>query len=442
MAENRTFIPAFRAHVGDWDYYSCLMTYGEVARQVGFAYELGGNIDLTTMLQRGLSRRTHDIKIYLLESDHRFLGSLVVAAWGGTPIFKDLKIEDPPDIGSVDANFGALVFDGSQQYFALDGQHRLRAIKDAIRKDPGLAREEISVLIVTHFDTPEGQERTRRLFTNINRNARPTAGAENIALDEDDGFAIIARDLITTHPFLSREGVVRVFTKPPTEGGELKLATNVVPKTDPHAWTTITALYDMLRSIGFGLDPSMGKPSARPPDDVLTDAAKILGKRIERLLTACDDLGTKLFSTANARELRAPKGTEGSGHPLMRPVIQKAVLSVIGNAVRSERLTWDKGLDGLSKLSWRIDEAPWTAVFNAATARMITGKDNTNLLTKLLVAHLCPDSKEQVHRARKEYSALIGKSYSVPAADMYGNIRRGEKPTATVEASSGPGGRD
>jgi DNA sulfur modification protein DndB len=59
---NKTFIPAFKANVGDWDYYICIMKYAEVARQVGFAYELGGNTDLNTMIQRGLSKRTQDIR--------------------------------------------------------------------------------------------------------------------------------------------------------------------------------------------------------------------------------------------------------------------------------------------------------------------------------------------------------------------------------------------
>jgi len=56
------------------------MKYGEVARQVNFAYELGGNDELNTLIQRGISARTKGITDYLLKSKHRFLGGLVVAA--------------------------------------------------------------------------------------------------------------------------------------------------------------------------------------------------------------------------------------------------------------------------------------------------------------------------------------------------------------------------
>ena len=95
------------------------------------------------------------------------------------------------------------------------------------------------VLLVSHYDTPEGREKTQRLFTNINRNAQKTTSAEDIALDVDDGFAIITRKLLNEHTWLSSEGVVRVFVKPPTEDGAYTLASNTVPKTDPHAWTTM-----------------------------------------------------------------------------------------------------------------------------------------------------------------------------------------------------------
>ena len=62
---NKTFIPALEARVGDWKYYICMMKYAEVARQVSFAHELGGNRDLGSMIQRGIGDRTKDIVSYL-----------------------------------------------------------------------------------------------------------------------------------------------------------------------------------------------------------------------------------------------------------------------------------------------------------------------------------------------------------------------------------------
>ena len=89
------------------------------------------------------------------------------------------------------------------------------------------------MLMVSHYDTEAGKERTRRLFTNINRNAKTTTSAENIALDEDDAISILTRRFLTEHPFLSQDGVVRIFTKIESETGIMKLATNQIPKTHP-----------------------------------------------------------------------------------------------------------------------------------------------------------------------------------------------------------------
>lgn len=113
------------------------MKYAEVAKQVYFAYELGNNQDLNSMIQRGISQRTTDIVDYLRSNEQRFLGALIIACWGGNPRYTQLEMADPDNmLEGIDEGFGVLTFDGTQSYFALDGQHRLRAIKDAIKQDP------------------------------------------------------------------------------------------------------------------------------------------------------------------------------------------------------------------------------------------------------------------------------------------------------------------
>ena len=419
---NKTFIPAFKASVGDWDYYIAIMKYAEVARQVGFAYELGGNADLNTMIQRGIGSRTEEIKKYLLESEHRFLGSLIIAVWGGEPEYISLTMADQENyLSGIDRQFGVLSFDGTQQYFALDGQHRLKAIKEAIKQDPEIGKEDICVIIVSHFDTEDGKRRTRRLFTNINRNAKVTTGAENIVLDEDDGAAILTRRLISEHPFLSKDGVVKVFTRQGEEG-VLKLAAGNVPVSDKKAVTTISNLYDMVRSLSFDLDSSMTTHDARPTDEVLETSYVEIAKRVDALLKAVGDLPTAYAAAATAKELRAPKDAVGDGHAFMRPVIQKAVVRAAAMLVTRRVLTWEEALSKLSALQWAIKEAPWTAVFNGATASMVGGKENVELLDDLLETHLAPPSKQAVVRARKRYKDVRGTQYPVSEASLVAGV--------------------
>lgn len=415
---NKTFIPAFQCSVGDWKYYICMMKYGEVARQVNFAYELGANEELGQLIQRGISSRTKGITEYLTKSPHRFLGSLVVAAWGGEPEYTRLSMDDPDGmLNGLDKEFGVLTFDGTQQYFALDGQHRLKAIKDAIKLNPEIGREDICVLLVTHYDTNEGRLRTRRLFTNINRNAKITGAAENIALDEDDAFAVLTRRLLDEHNFLSQPGRVRVILSQGVEG-ELKLASGSVPKTDATALTTFTVLYDMLRSLAWDQPSVLHDRTRRPSEPILDDAYAAVSVRLDELLSACGDVRVRLEACSSARELRAPKDAEGTGHPFMRPVIQKAVARVAGHLMVQKSLDWNVFLERLAKMSWQLSEAPWTAVFSTDAGKMLTGKENTLLLEELLKVHIAPQSLQQIKRARKNFKDVRGTNYPTSDSEL------------------------
>ena len=91
---SKTFVPAFEAKVGNWTYYSCLMSYAQVAREINFAHELGGNQDLGTMIQRGVGDRTKQITDYLLTNENRFLGAIIIAVWGGDPNYLPLEMDE------------------------------------------------------------------------------------------------------------------------------------------------------------------------------------------------------------------------------------------------------------------------------------------------------------------------------------------------------------
>jgi len=419
---NKTFIPAFQCNVGDWKYYICTMKYGEVARQVNFAHELRDNNELSALIQRGISERTKGITEYLLTSEHRFLGGLVVAAWGGEPQYTRLAMDDPDGIlHGLDRGFGVLTFDGTQQYFALDGQHRLKAIKEAIRQNPDIGKEDICVLIVTHYDSAEGRKRTRRLFSNINRNAKPMGVGENIALDEDDGFAILARRLLEEHSLLKRDGRVKVIVSA-GEGGELTLAKGNVSKTDPKALTTLTALYDMLQHLGVDQPSAMKNRTLRPSDETLDEVYKVLSGRLDELLIHCGNIRQRLEAAVSARDLRSPKGQEGSGHPFMRPVVQKAVAKVTVRILAEGQLSWPVIMQRIAQLEWRMDSAPWEAVFSTEGAKMLTGKENTELLANLLRIHIAPRSKSDIARVCKDFKSVRNKKYPISEDELAKHI--------------------
>ncbi|MGI5205815.1 DNA sulfur modification protein DndB [Spirillospora sp. CA-108201] len=420
---SKTFVPAFKAQVGNWTYFSCLMSYAQVAREISFAHELGGNQDLGTMIQRGVGTRTAQITEYLLTNENRFLGAIIVAVWGGNPNYLEVAMdaENEAILSGLDRNFGVLTFDGTQQFFALDGQHRLKAIKDAVKRNPDLGSEDINVIVVPHFNTPQGRRRTRRLFTNINRNAKSTNLQENIALDEDDSFAILTRQLLDEHEFISRDKTVLVFSKVGDEG-ELVLAGRSIPSSSP-AWSAIGVVYDIVKEIGFDLPCTLNASNQRADDELLDQSYEVLSGRIQSLLEACGDLQRRYLAAQSPKDVRAPKGREGAGHPFMRPAVQVQVARVVRHILEQETMTWEELMKRLASLTWKMSEAPFCAMWidtpeGRQQGKMASGKDYTQLLYDLLTVHLAPRSKAQIARALRSYSDLMKTKYPVSADEL------------------------
>ncbi len=218
------FYPAIKAYMGDWIYFIVKMRMREVATEVQFGSQVHNDFTLDEAIQRTLneSRVKQELVAYLTGSDDRFFASLVVAAIGGSPKFFPVSITDDPSFKMIattmEDSFGVLRFDGDQNYYALDGQHRLKAIKSLIHPDieagdqnppKNFANEEISVLMVVRPSEARDDDwliSYRRLFSNLNRYAKPTDKDTNIIMDEDDAFAILTRRLISDHYFFQARG--------------------------------------------------------------------------------------------------------------------------------------------------------------------------------------------------------------------------------------------
>ena len=89
---------------------------------------------------------------------------------------------------------------GGGSLIALDGQHRLKALKEVVNSGneyPGpylndVVNDELCVLFIEHEDFIK----TRRIFNKVNRHVKPTSAADNIITSEDDGYSIITRWLV------------------------------------------------------------------------------------------------------------------------------------------------------------------------------------------------------------------------------------------------------
>ena len=243
--------PALKAHMGSWEYYIVKMKMQHIVNEVRFASEIYENKTLDEAIQRGLTERKDLVK-YLAMRDDRFFSSIVVAALGGNPTFIPVEIANDPRFAilsamRIDEPFGVLTFDGGQKYYALDGQHRLKAIETLIKPvDPnslempeGFLDEEISVIMIVRRETRDHAflQSYRRLFSSLNRWARPTTTDTNIIMDEDDAVAILTRRLVTDHEFF-------VWRGKPQESPLLKTQGKNLNSGDSY-FTTLQTLYNM-----------------------------------------------------------------------------------------------------------------------------------------------------------------------------------------------------
>ena len=256
--------PALRLKMGSWNYYVVKMTARQLVdhvRLVSAIYD-DGTCDETTQrtfdeeIQRTLKdkRVRKEIVEYLKRQPYRFFSSIVIAALGGNPMFYPVEITEDPhfaisgdDLGINEA-FGLLKFDGDQTYYAIDGQHRLSAIKILLDQTgslstgtpEGFEHDEFSVIVVvpSHEDSNETfRQKYRRLFSNLNRYAKPTDQATNIIMDEDDTFAILTRRLVTNNDFFKSDGIQK-------KSERIKTKSKNLSSNDSH-FTSLETLYDM-----------------------------------------------------------------------------------------------------------------------------------------------------------------------------------------------------
>ncbi len=217
----KLYLPSLRGVIGKWTYYSTVMKIKDIVDN-NRIITVAESSDLYTknineILQREInSKRIDKISKYLLENDERFFNSLTVAIHKGNPQWYDIDVDSyfqienrkitDETIQFIENKFGILELSGDEQIFALDGQHRLIGIREAYKKNKNLGNEEISLIIVVH--NHENKEKTRRLFTVLNKYAEKPKGAELIILDEDDSRAINTRRLVEEHPILSKQNAI------------------------------------------------------------------------------------------------------------------------------------------------------------------------------------------------------------------------------------------
>lgn len=346
LKPKKIVLPALRGIMGDWVYYCCLMDLGELSSRVGYAEDIHKSKALSDMIQRQLKRgRSAEISEYLKKQPERFFNSLVIATYGGRPNWHELadvrsKTEDDElqDIkDNTIASVGFLTLRGDESLFALDGQHRLAGIKKAVKEGlDGDPYDEVSVIFVEHKKTSLGLERTRRLFTTLNKTARPVSKGDIIALDEDDVMAICVRRLIERTELFSDQRIAAV-------------ASNNMPVSNTTSLTTIGNLYDVLTILFTNAQTGLRarRPDLqriRPSDDKLDEYFKLAQQFFGFLRMYFEEIDEFFSAQPTSPVVQEYRGTHG-GKAMFRPLGLELFVRIIA------RLTRDMNLENAVKMA-------------------------------------------------------------------------------------------
>jgi len=415
-SKNKMF-PSLRAIMGDWVYYITTMTFSDISDRIKPVSRIKEKEDLRAWLQRKLTpRRKQEIAQYLLMQKQHFFNAIVTGIYLGEPEWYPITVGESPTLETLELDersqtaFGLLRLTGDEEIFAIDGQHRVEGIKEAIKENADLGGEEQCVIFVAHKASDEGRERTRRLFSTLNRYAKPVSKGEIIALDEDDAFAIVTRKLIYDYKYLSlKKGLVKFTT------------TTNIPLDDKRAITTALALYDLVQIIAVPKGSRERTKLKKGPAD--TDRVQeifnghcefwnILRKHIPEIKEVTD--------SSPKKELAGKYRNDKGGHVLFRPFGQKAFANAVRIMMdRGDGI--DKAVNTLSKVPLELNKCPWAGVlWNPAEpkGKVIWGNDTLaqNLFLYMVRQELPPRSKKVPYDLAEAYRKALGD----PDADMKG----------------------
>jgi DNA sulfur modification protein DndB len=403
-------LPALRGTFGDWTYYSVVIPLAELAKRVAFASEIHTNKGLSELIQRSLKGgarggRALDIANYLLREPERFFNSLVVAVYGGAPQWVPLSVnqqlDGSPSLGEAIHSLGVLQMSGTEKLFAVDGQHRLAGMKRLIEMNkksaavnqPSAISDLVSVLFIAH--RTDHLERTRRLFTTLNKTAVPVSKMERIALDENDVMAIVARRLVEESPSFRSPRIAMHHT-------------NNLGRDDSVALTTIGNLYDVLRLLFLAETGTKKKELEfnRPADEKLNEFYNLAISYFNNLATAEPALA-EYFEALNPTQVCQEYRHDAGGSIYFRPM-GLALMTEVAMFLKQKTPNW---LALLKRLPRNLQEAPFAGT---VWSQRGTIEPKHRVLCRDLLLYMCDQSPVNPSALQKKLSELFGQDTDLP----------------------------
>jgi DNA sulfur modification protein DndB len=136
-----------------------------------------------------VEKRVPEIAKYIIDNEDGYLFASITASYKSNVTFTP--------INGPEGNLGTVSMElGTANFVINDGQHRCAAIAQAIKMNPALAEESISVLLFPY----ESRNRVQQMFSDLNRFVVKTSKSLDILYDKRDPMSFVTLEMADKVP--------------------------------------------------------------------------------------------------------------------------------------------------------------------------------------------------------------------------------------------------
>jgi len=371
-----------KGKLGSTNYFILAMKAKELVEKTVIPSEMKGwkNMQLEEREQRDINytRVKNQIAPYLVSDADRFFGALIVMAQNFDPTnfepIADVATKGLPNLYKTQAQLmGFLTLTGGEVLIPLDGQHRLKAIQFAIEgrdeknkpiaglsPSSTLPNEDVTVILIPYDD-----KKARKIFTKVNKYARPTTTGQNLVTDDDDIIAVLSRAIANDQSIIGADLV--------------KYKSNTLNDREGYFTTLATVAECNVKILEAHFPGEVDR--TRPTES----AKKMLYEQKVREVWSFLVENINLFSNAleDKDEIGDAKRREiREDYLLGKPVPQVCLLDAfVRLTVPDTNLSHENAAKKLNAVDWRKDAGEWDRLFMSG-GKLLT--KNKKLVTEIL----------------------------------------------------------
>jgi len=319
--------PAMRGQIGGRTYYSCMMQLSVIPKM--FTFRDWVEFRPEDREQRVLNEnRIPQIAKYIIDNEDGYLFASITASYKCDVKFKAIGSSD--DIGTLEMEF-------DQANFVInDGQHRCAAIASALKDNPSLGDETISVLLFPY----ESRERVQQMFSDLNRFVAKTSKSLDILYDKRDPLS---------------QATMRIVEMVPVFQGMLDKDAVSLPSRSSKLFT-LAALYDANSEL------FRWPRSEKDEDSVTVNEMVEIGVDFWHTVAA----SMPDWSKVKAEHLRAIELRQES--ICSHTVVLRAIGATGAELLKAEPDSWKERMKLLEEINWSKQNRDWEGVCMVANS--------------------------------------------------------------------------